>query len=75
MSADLESEERFKRLSDLLYSENKQADVAVINNDMYVMENIFKTGGIGQEAIDLLIFSVKSTRRYYYYSFTTVGIY
>jgi ankyrin repeat protein len=55
-----EAMERFERERDLLIKENKQAVEAVINNNVSKMEKIFKTGGIKQEAIDLLIFWVKS---------------
>jgi hypothetical protein len=55
MSADREAIEMPKGERDPLLLENKQSLFAVRNNCISKMENIFKTGGIEQEAIDHLI--------------------
>jgi hypothetical protein len=52
----------FVRARDLVLAENKQAAEAVVNNNISTMEKLFKTGGIGQEAIDQLIFEVTSVK-------------
>jgi ankyrin repeat protein len=51
---------RFERARDLLFKENQRAYEFVRKADVSTMEKIFKTDGIKQEAIDLLIFVVKS---------------
>jgi ankyrin repeat protein len=43
-----------------MLSENKQALDAVVNNNIPLMKNLFKTGGINQESIENLIFKVNS---------------
>jgi hypothetical protein len=57
---DQEANERFKRARDLLMERNKRAKGAVISNNVSKMEKIFKAGGIKQDAVDHLIFWVKS---------------
>jgi ankyrin repeat protein len=51
---------RLRRARDFLFKENNQAFEAVFSNNVSKMDMIFKTGGIKQEAIDLLIFQVRS---------------
>jgi hypothetical protein len=51
---------RFERARDFVLKENRQALDAVLSNKVSKMENILKTGGIEQEAIDHFIFVVKS---------------
>jgi hypothetical protein len=58
-SSNQDAMKKYERARDLLFKENKQAFDAVNNNNISKMEKIFKTGGIKQEAIDLLIFGVK----------------
>jgi ankyrin repeat protein len=50
---------RFERARNLVFSENNQAFDAVMEDNISKMEILFKTSGIKQEAIDLLIFWVK----------------
>jgi ankyrin repeat protein len=57
-----EAMKNYERAKDLLLKENRQAYDAVKRNDNSKMENIFKTGGIKQGAIDLLMFVVKSVK-------------
>jgi hypothetical protein len=57
-----EAVERYKVARDNLIKENKQANNAIMNNNISKMEKIFKTGGIEQEAFDELIFFVKSVQ-------------
>jgi hypothetical protein len=57
-----EEMKRFERRKELLFKENKQAAEAVFDNNISKMENIFKTGGIEQEVIDLLIFYVRNVK-------------
>jgi hypothetical protein len=53
---------RFERARDLLFKENQRAYEAIRKKDVSTMEKIFKTGGVEQEAIDLLIFSVRNVK-------------
>jgi hypothetical protein len=55
-----EAMKRFKRAKEIIIMENKQAAFAVYENNISKIEKIFKTGGIEQEAIDYLIFGVRS---------------
>jgi ankyrin repeat protein len=59
-AGDREAEEKYERTRDRMFSENEQALDAVERNNFSMMDEIFKTGGIKQEAIDYLIFSVRS---------------
>jgi hypothetical protein len=52
--------ESFKRERELLIKGNKLSFSAVLYDDVLKMENIFKTGGIEQEAIDHFIFYAQS---------------
>jgi hypothetical protein len=60
MSVDQEAEERYEKARDLLMGKNERAKGAVVSNNVSKMEKIFKTGGIKQDAIDHLIFEVRS---------------
>jgi ankyrin repeat protein len=53
---------KFERTMDSVFAENRQAHDAVFDDNISKMENIFKTGGIEQEAIDWLIFEVNSIK-------------
>jgi ankyrin repeat protein len=59
-SSNQEALKKYERARDLLLKENKHAFDAVNNNNISKMENIFMTGRIEQEAIDWLIFRVRS---------------
>ena len=52
--------EKFNRERAVLLKKNRPAYSAVVQNNTTHMERIFKTGEIGQEAIDLFIFCVQS---------------
>jgi ankyrin repeat protein len=58
-SSNQEAMKKYERARDLVFAENNQAFDAVMENNISKMEMLFKTGGIKQEAIDLLIFWVK----------------
>jgi hypothetical protein len=55
-----EAMKNYKRARDLLLKENQQAYDSVSKDNASKMGKLFKTGGIEQGAIDLLIFGVKS---------------
>jgi hypothetical protein len=60
MLADREDLERCEKARGLLLKKNKRARDAVDSNNVSKMDKIFRAGGIKQDAIDLLIFCVKS---------------
>jgi ankyrin repeat protein len=51
---------KYQKATYIVIKENEQAFDALENNNISMMEKIFKTGGIEQEAIDHLIFQVRS---------------
>ncbi len=51
---------RKRRKRAILNAENQQVSKAVYTNNLYQMENLFKTGGIKREIIDHFIFYVES---------------
>jgi hypothetical protein len=55
-----EKKERYGKARYLLLEENKGAKDAILSNNISKMEKIFKAGGIKNDAINLLIFWVKS---------------
>jgi ankyrin repeat protein len=52
----------YERGRELLFKENQQAYDAVKSNNISRVEKFFKAGGIKQEAIDHLIFQVRSVK-------------
>jgi hypothetical protein len=51
---------RFEKERDRIVAENKHDFDAIISNNISKTEKIFKDGGIKQDAVDFLIFNVKS---------------
>jgi ankyrin repeat protein len=60
MNANAGDKEKYERTRDRIFSENEQALDAARNDNIPMMDKVFKTGGIKQEAIDYLMFSVSS---------------
>ena len=52
--------DKYNREQHVLIEKNIQASLAVIENDITMMERILETGGLEKEAIDNFIFCVKS---------------
>jgi hypothetical protein len=57
-----EAMKNFESARELFFKENKQAYDSIRKDNVSKMENIFKTGGIEQGAIDWLIFYVSSVK-------------